>query len=120
LRYREADAEGTIVHRSLPLGADAKVAEAVRAQIALGRAKRATDAAEQRAKAAGDKRRRKEERLCAQLAQNIVGGGRRRRQQIREWYADMQKDPSAMMKFTLTGAFPEPRKPGRPRNVRLW
>ena len=122
LRYREFDSSvGFTRHRSLSLGRDPSVAEAVTAllqqwqddhhhRVTLEEAVAA--AARSPAAPPPDPARA--------MAQTLCGGGWRRQKQIGEWYDLALDDPTEMMRFAFTGTFPAPRKAGRPPKKRLW
>ena len=120
LRYRQADPAGAVCHRSLPLGGDVTLAGAVHNLISVWRAERLAQKAERELQADRARLDAKKTELACRIAQSVAGGGRQRRRQIREWVNATMESPADMMSFSLTGALPEPRRPGRPHKSRLW
>jgi hypothetical protein len=121
LRFREFSTRaGFTLHRSMSLGYQPAVAEAVAVLIrrwqdefqASSNSSKTTSGAQTTVAPTADAAR--------EAAQAVCGGGWRRRQQIGEWFDQAVQDPAEMLRFTFTGKFPTPRKAGRPPKKRLW
>lgn len=121
LRYREfSKSAGFTLHRSLSLGHNPVVAEAVAALVQQWQDQ---FQAGQKAAEPPPEAPKPDAPLvdpARDVAQLLAGGGWRRKKQIGAWYDKALQDPAEMIRFTFSGKFPAPRKAGRPPKKRLW
>ena len=121
LRFREFNSDaGFTLHRSVSLGRDPAIGEAVAVIIRhwqdefqphKGKIEQAT---------VSTVPENPPQDIARDAAQALCGGGWRRREQVGAWYDKALNDPAEMMRFNITGAFPAVRKGGRPLKHKTW
>lgn len=118
LRYR-AECDGYRVHRSLLIGDDPEVVDAVETLLARWRAERQARFAEEEKRETEARLAARKERLLRQLFCSLDGGGWRRQRQLRDFYNECQADPRNALRYVVTHELPPRRKSGRPRKF-IW
>jgi hypothetical protein len=120
LRIRSENVElGYRQHRSVVLGADERIVDAVRAQLQKWRDEVAVPDAQQPSK----KEMTEDERNVAELRRQVVkaaGDGPAARRRSTHWFEKVQKDPKEIWRFCITGGLPQPKKVGRPRKAHWY
>ncbi|MEI6233309.1 MAG: hypothetical protein WCT04_09665 [Planctomycetota bacterium] len=121
LRFREfSKSAGFTLHRSFALGDDPVVAEAVAALVQQWQDEHVAVRKAVAPPPESPKPEAPPSDLAREVAQLLAGGGWRRKEQIGEWYDQALKDPTEILRFSMTGRFPPARKAGRPPKKRLW
>ena len=114
VRYRAECDYGYLVQRSLMIGSDLGVVNAVAGLLERWRTERqALDAKAARQQAEARLEERKGQ-VLSQIFTVLQGGGRRRQRQLRRFFRDCLEDPVKGMRYLFTHELPPAKKPGRP------
>jgi hypothetical protein len=119
LRYRAECEYGYVVHRSISLGSDQGVLNAVETLLARWRADRQAREAEEEKRQAETRLEQRRTRLSANMFATVNGNGLRRQRQLRDFYHRCIDDPLLGMCFVVSHELPPRRKIGRPRKL-IW
>ena len=119
IRFRAECEYGYIVHRSIGLGSDPAIADAVRQLLTVWREEHAVKVAERAETAAAGEREIQERRNQQRLLIALDSGGKRRRQQLQRFFSQIETEPNKALKFAMTGELPARPKLGRPRKG-IW
>jgi hypothetical protein len=117
LRFRAECDYGYTVHRSIALGREPGVIDAVEALLERWRtARRARDAEVEKNQTEALLSKRKDV-LMANMFAALYGVGPRRQRQLREFYHECRRDPRVGLRYAVTGVLPPRKKIGRPRKL---
>ena len=114
LRYRAECDYGYLVHRSILIGADVSIVNAVEALLERWRADRQARDAEEARKQADARLEEDKEQVLANLFATLHGGSRQRQRQLREFFRECWDDPVKALHYLFSHQLPPPKKPGEP------
>ena len=121
LRFREFNSDaGFTLHRSVSLGRDPAIGEAVAVLIRRWQDEFRPHKEKIEQAPVSTVPENPPHDIARDAAQALCGGGWRRREQVGAWYDKAIQDPAEMLRFTLSGKLPAPRRAGRPPKKRLW